>query len=368
VQCFVRIESGEEMGPYEETVVREWLANGVMPRDTPIRALEQAIALPACQVFPGIAPSLQFDPGPEVSDSPYFLREEPTLDPGKWRTSLAMREGMPYRESPYQLSKELGRACSSPLAGWLILLDNDWERCEIDGIQVMPVRPAVEIEEPSFGFDHVCPGRHLVQTTLPMGVATLDVLLHPGDMLAFRLNDEMAAWDPVTPEERILLIEGINHEQLEFYNYFDRVADFRVRSGLALPSERTFDDVSARVAWIAIRLEAGESSSRIANEVRHLAGALVGLPLPRFAALGRQIAAKAYDCAAAGKHDIAELITRVGLALFPGESSLLACLARLAAADHRWDEALELAAQARPHADSSVRAWLDDIRQKSPYR
>ncbi len=51
--------------------------------------------------------------------------------------------------------------------------------------------------------------------------------------------------------------------------------------------------------------------------------ALVGLPFAAFAVLEREIAAKAYERAAADKLDIAEIITHVGLALFPDESSLL---------------------------------------------
>lgn len=62
-------------------IVREWLANGVMPRNTPIRAAA-ANALPACEVFLGFAPSLQFDPGPEVIGSPNAPREEPMLESG----------------------------------------------------------------------------------------------------------------------------------------------------------------------------------------------------------------------------------------------------------------------------------------------
>jgi len=84
VQYFVRIESGEEMGPYEEMALREWLANGVMPRNTPTRTAEEAITRPACEVFPGVAPSLQFDPGPEVISSPYATREEPMFESGNF--------------------------------------------------------------------------------------------------------------------------------------------------------------------------------------------------------------------------------------------------------------------------------------------
>jgi hypothetical protein len=83
--------------------------------------------------------------------------------------------------------KELRHSCSSPLAGWLILLDNDWERCEMDGIRVVLNRLPGATDEP-LGIDHVCPGRHIVRTTLSSGVATLDTLLYPGDMLAFRLD------------------------------------------------------------------------------------------------------------------------------------------------------------------------------------
>jgi hypothetical protein len=81
---FVKINSGEEMGPYEESALRDWLSSGVMPRDTPTRQENEAIARPACEVFPGIAPSLRFDPEPEVMASPYTSRDEPMLESGNF--------------------------------------------------------------------------------------------------------------------------------------------------------------------------------------------------------------------------------------------------------------------------------------------
>ena len=263
--------------------------------------------------------------------------------------------------------KELRHSCSSPLAGWLILLDNDWERCEMDGVRVVLNRLPGATDEP-LGIDHVCPGRHIVRTTLSSGVATLDTLLYPGDMLAFRLDEERAAWEAVDDEERALLVEAINQGQIDFYDYFERVATPRLAAGLARPREESLGAVGRGVMALIARLDGGEEPSRLAPDVHRFAAALLGLPIPSFDPIAKPIATMAWERASAGRRDLAEFITHLGLALLPGEPSLLACLARLAAEDGRWDEALALAAQARTHADPALRAWLDALRPKAPYR
>ncbi len=84
MRYFVTLDSGEVKGPYEEIVLRDWLANGVMPRNTPTRDENEAICRPACEVFPGVAPSLQFVPEPAVLPSPYTYRDEPRLETGSF--------------------------------------------------------------------------------------------------------------------------------------------------------------------------------------------------------------------------------------------------------------------------------------------
>ncbi|MDC3981500.1 hypothetical protein KEG57_13385 [Polyangium jinanense] len=56
MRYYVTIQSGEEKGPYEENEVRAWLAAGTMPRTAPTRAEQEALARPAWEVFPGVAP------------------------------------------------------------------------------------------------------------------------------------------------------------------------------------------------------------------------------------------------------------------------------------------------------------------------
>ncbi|NUQ75768.1 MAG: molybdopterin-dependent oxidoreductase [Polyangiaceae bacterium] len=68
---------------------------------------------------------------------------------------------------------ELKKACSPPLASWLVLLDNDWGNCVVDGVRIGQ-------DGGWQGLEQVCPGRHAVVTQVGAGTAVLDTLVHPG--------------------------------------------------------------------------------------------------------------------------------------------------------------------------------------------
>lgn len=84
MRYFVELNSGEVKGPYEENILRDWLARGVMPRDTLTQEENEGIARPACEVFPGIAPSLQFTPEPESLPSAHTFHDEAMLETGSF--------------------------------------------------------------------------------------------------------------------------------------------------------------------------------------------------------------------------------------------------------------------------------------------
>lgn len=84
------------------------------------------------------------------------------------------------------------KAVREPSA-FVILEGNSWDACAVDDLHEPWSRLATE---PIRGFCGVTSGRHRVRTTTPTGDATLDFVVYPGEVLAWRLDVEHARWEP----------------------------------------------------------------------------------------------------------------------------------------------------------------------------
>jgi hypothetical protein len=78
-------------------------------------------------------------------------------------------------------------------SAFVILEGNAWETCTVDDVREPWARLATE---PIRGFCGVAVGRHRVRTTTAAGEATLDFVIYPGEVLAWRLDAERARWEP----------------------------------------------------------------------------------------------------------------------------------------------------------------------------
>lgn len=78
-------------------------------------------------------------------------------------------------------------------SAFVILEGNTWDACAVDDVHEPWSRLATE---PIRGFCGVTSGRHRVRTTTPTGDATLDFVVYPGEVLAWRLDAEHARWEP----------------------------------------------------------------------------------------------------------------------------------------------------------------------------
>ncbi|MBX3264661.1 MAG: tetratricopeptide repeat protein [Labilithrix sp.] len=90
------------------------------------------------------------------------------------------------------------RRTKKPRAGreasaFVILEENLWEACAVDDLREPWGRYTTE---PVRGFCGVPAGRHRIRTTTASGEATLDFVVYPGEVLAFRLDAERARWEP----------------------------------------------------------------------------------------------------------------------------------------------------------------------------
>lgn len=256
---------------------------------------------------------------------------------------------------------EMRQACFSSQAGWLVLLDNEWDRCEVDRVRMKGA-----VLAGGHGFKNICPGRHLVTTALPSGTATLDTLVYPGEMVAVRLDEDRAVWSRIDHDEAMELARRITAGMVQLYGYYELVAAPRLAAALQRARDEILPAIDASMRQVAARLDQGEHPSRLAPTVAQLAGALVGLPLPSFEPIATPLAAGAWRRATEGKHDGARLVAQMGLALLPGEASLLAALCAIEAKEGSWDKAMAFAMQAREHADEKTMAWLSAIFENAP--
>ncbi|MCK6592555.1 MAG: hypothetical protein L6Q76_33795, partial [Polyangiaceae bacterium] len=254
---------------------------------------------------------------------------------------------------------ELKKACSPPLASWLVLLDNDWGNCVVDGVRIGQ-------DGGWQGLEQVCPGRHAVVTQVGAGTAVLDTLVHPGRMHAFRLDRSSAAWIPVAGPQAESLVQAVNAGRLRFHNYFSMVAEPRLLFGLAAPQEDVLTALGSAFVHLVGRLDQGEPPANVAPDAMRLGRTLIGLPMDSFARIADAVGGMAWERSAAGRRDLSRLVTQLGLAWLPGEPSLLASLAGLDADEGRWDEALALAKQARPYANKQWSDYLDALFARAP--
>jgi hypothetical protein len=89
-------------------------------------------------------------------------------------------------------------------SAFVILEANAWDACTVDDVREPWSRYTTETVR---GFCGVAPGRHRVRTTTPAGEATLDFVVYPGEVLAWKLDAERARWEPhdLDPDMRSLL-------------------------------------------------------------------------------------------------------------------------------------------------------------------
>lgn len=262
--------------------------------------------------------------------------------------------------------KRVGKRVREP-SGYVILEGNVWESCTVDDVREPWARLATE---PIRGFCGVPSGRHRVRTATPAGDATLDFVVYPGEVLAWRLDAERARWEPhdLDPPTRSSL-EGAPSSSL------DVAASARpklpgwlvhLRTTVGLVSTRAPGNASAvtvasagatrsgdsavervkkRLVKLLLRAEnevgdAGESGLLV--EARGLGEALVGRILTRRELHG--LVAPARDAAsrlsARGDHERAMHVVGIALALLPGDPELMVAAGCALAAGGEADEAL----------------------------
>lgn len=240
-------------------------------------------------------------------------------------------------------------------SAFVVLEANAWDACSVDDMREPWARYTTE---PVRGFCGVPAGRHRVQTTTKAGEATLDFVIYPGEVLAWRLDGDRARWEPhdLDPDTRGLL-EGapistpdasLGRPKLPGWLVHLRttanMASSRSGASIAKVAEDGVERVRRRLAKLVARAEADAPSldDDLMAEARALGEAVVGKPLRRkdMRALVAPAREAATRLSARGDTDRAMRVLGLGLAVMPGDPELMVTAGCTLAARGEADEAL----------------------------
>lgn len=240
-------------------------------------------------------------------------------------------------------------------SAFVILEGNAWDACNVDDVREPWARLATE---PVRGFCGVPAGRHRIRTTTPAGEATLDFVVYPGEVLAWRLDTERARWEPHD-------LEADTHSSLECVpaSSLDLAASARpklpgwlvhLRTTMGLSSTRSIaslagaseglDRVRKRLVKLVARAEndPDDMNNELLVEARGLGETLIGRILTRRDL--RSLVAPAREAAnrlsAQGDSERAMQIVNLGLAVLPGDPELMVVAGCALAARGEADEAM----------------------------
>lgn len=251
----------------------------------------------------------------------------------------------------------------------MILEGNLWEACAVDDVREPWGRYTTE---PVRGFCGVPAGRHRIRTTTSSGDATLDFVVYPGEVLAFRLDPERARWEPcdldpdtrsvleaapvssmdVTAVARPKLPGWLVHLRTTIGMGSGRLGASRLggnaaatASSLARAPEDGVEAFRKRLAKLAAMVESGADSERdVVAEARAIGEALVGrcLACKEMRALVLPVRDTAARLTSTGDTDRAMRVLSLGLAVLPGAPELMVTAGCALAARGEADEALRV--------------------------
>jgi hypothetical protein len=233
-------------------------------------------------------------------------------------------------ESPE--TRELRIACrreSNP--GTVVLCDNDWGACELDGVRLDRYELDAELEEGEVSAQAirgVCAGRHSITTRLGAKTAHLAFLMKPGQLLLRQLDRGSASFVACDAEMEEEARAALASKELAAISYYRAVARARLNARAVVGTWELFPRVGAEIAKLVGRVDAGEDAAALSASVQKIAQGLVGAPLVDTQPLASLFGAAAWQRAAAGKLQEAWLVTNAGLVILPDEPSLLELLGK----------------------------------------
>jgi hypothetical protein len=252
--------------------------------------------------------------------------------------------------------KRRGSRPSREPSAFVLLESNEWDTCSVDDVCEPWARYTTE---PVRGFCGVAPGRHRIKTATRNGDATLDFVVYPGEVLAWRLDADHARWEPHDLDQETRgLLESAPPSTLDLARASmtprPKLPGWLVhlRTTVGLASARSGNDLrgdgdgaerlTKRFAKLVTRAIADDTEEDLVAEARGLGEALVGRVLTRRAmrALLAPAREAANRLASNGDTDRAMRIVTLGLAVMPGDPELMVVAGCTLAARGESDEAM----------------------------
>lgn len=240
-------------------------------------------------------------------------------------------------------------------SGFVILEGNLWESCSVDDVREPWAKLATE---PVRGFCGVTSGRHRVRTTTAAGEATIDFVVYPGEVLAWRLDVERARWEPhnldadaranleSTPPSSLNLAASVRPKLPGWLVHLRTTVGLASSRGTAsVPTSADgLERVRKRLAKLIARAESegSDPNGNLVVEARGLGEALVGRVLTRreLRALVAPAREAASRLASHGDPERAMQVVGLGLAVLPGDPELMVEAGCALAARGETDEAM----------------------------
>lgn len=241
-------------------------------------------------------------------------------------------------------------------SAFVVLEANVWDACNVDDVREPWARLATE---PIRGFCGVPSGRHRIRTTTSAGEATLDFVIYPGEVLAWRLDAERARWEPHDLEgETKNLLESAPASTMDLSAVArPKIPGWLVhlRTTIGIASQRgsgplprggddAIDRVRKRLAKLVARAEHEpmDNLGDLLVEARGLGEAILGKHLTRreLRALVGPAREAANRLATHGDSERAMNVVGIGLAVLPGDPELMVAAGCALAARGESDEAM----------------------------
>jgi len=230
------------------------------------------------------------------------------------------------------MGSDLDDLTKSLLGGVLVLRDNDWEDCAIDGMRGEWRRLT---KQGTRGFFGMTAGRHHVATQASGQTVVLDLVLYPGETLIRRFDRDEARYTLDDPETEGRYFElarggGLGSMASALVDYTKVCVAARGK-----PADMASDDLVRRVGEVflqaAAKVAAGSAFEPLGQMAYRAGVELIGQAM-LYSQIQRLVglcSMTATQHAVKGNYKLAAEVTLLGLAVLPGEPWLLDLLANL---------------------------------------
>ena len=263
-----------------------------------------------------------------------------------WRTGAGKEARMPVPHPTHADDGEESEDFTSKMGTVVLLVDNDWGACTVDGLKEDWKRHAAGDVR---GFAGIGGGRHQAVTTTSAGEAMLDFVLYPGEVFVRRLDARSARWEPCdrdSEEDLRARAHGGSMGKMagSLISYRTVFGIARVMAGGKVTApDAAIDAACARLDGLLKRALADQPAETLVKEAYEIGCTLLGIPMTRaqLRAVTSPIGALVSAQGTASQFKRGALLASLGLAVLPEDPYLEEHLAMMLSASGLVADALE---------------------------